>query len=95
MPGTAYRAWGEPASDMWGSIVGRATNAARIEDRWAVGQLDEVLLVAVAAQNYACLHVTQSLPHRGQTCSHELASRRFLDEIPIVIGRVPWQARMP
>ena len=56
-----------------GIVVGRATNAAWIEDRWAVGQLDEVLLVAVAAQNYAGLHVTQSLPNRGQTCSHELA----------------------
>ena len=47
-------------------VVGGATNAARIQDRWAVGQLDEMPLVAVSAQNYAGLHSTQSLLDRRQ-----------------------------
>ena len=68
-------------------VVGRATNATWIQDRWAVGQLDEVLLVAVAAQNYAGLGIAQSLPDCSRTCSHESASRRLLDEILIVIAR--------
>ena len=68
-------------------IVGRATDATWIQDRWAVGQLDEVLLVAVAAQNYAVLGIAQSLPDRNQTCSHNSTFRRLLDEILIVIGR--------
>ena len=68
-------------------VVGGATNAARIQDRWAVGQLDEMPLVAVSAQNYAGLHSTQSLLDRSQTRSNKSAVRHLLDEIPIVAGR--------
>ena len=68
-------------------VVRWATDAAWIQDRWAVGQLDEVLLVAVAAQNYAGLHITQSLSDRGGVRSHKAMFQWLLDEILIVIGR--------
>ena len=42
-------------------VVGRATNAARIQDRWAVGQLDEVLLMAMPTQSMrACTSPNRS-----------------------------------
>lgn len=40
-----------------GIVVGWATNAAWIEDHWAIGQLNEVLLVAVSAQDYVGLDI--------------------------------------
>jgi hypothetical protein len=70
-----------------GIVVGRAADAAWIEGHWAVGQLDEMPLVAVSAQNYAGLHSTQSLLDRSQTRSNKWAVRHLLDEIPIVAGR--------
>ncbi len=69
MGGTRFRDMGIIA----GIVVGRAADAAWIEDHWAVRQLDEVLLVAMATQNYTGLGIAQSLPDGSQTCSHEPA----------------------
>ena len=45
-------------------VIRRAADATRIQDQWAVRQLDQVLLVTVPAQNHTSLNISQSFPDR-------------------------------
>ena len=68
-------------------VIGRAADATWIQNHGAVRQLDQVLLVAVAAQNHTSLNVAQPFPDRGRMCSHQPMFRNLLHEILIVAGR--------
>ena len=41
-------------------VIRRAADATRIQDQWAVRQLDQVLLVTMPSQNHTSLNVPQS-----------------------------------
>ena len=89
-----------------GIVIGRAADAAWTQDHRAIRQLEQVLLMAVPAQNHTSLNISQSLPDRGCMCSHKLAFRDILDKISLgrraVAGENPmirlgrnWQGRQP
>jgi hypothetical protein len=45
-------------------VIRWAADAPWIQDKWAVRQLNQVLLVAVPAQNHTRLNVAQPFPDR-------------------------------
>ena len=72
---------------MWivATIIMRwATNAAWVENQWAIGQLDQMLLVAMPTQNHASPNIAQTRPDSGCRRTHQSAFQGFLNEILIV-----------
>jgi hypothetical protein len=68
----------------FGTWIGirRAADATRIQNQWAVGQSDQVLLVTVPAQNHTSLNISQSSSSMDVP---ERAVCDLLDKILIVI----------
>jgi hypothetical protein len=68
-------------------VIGRAADAPRIQNQSAIRPLDQVLLVAVPAQDHTSLNVAQPFRDLGRMCSRQPMFRHLVDEIQIVVRR--------